>query len=142
MGNAVNERRALMISIFVKTWSQKTMVDVVSERLHVNKSTLRCDWHRRHNWPPEVFDHISDPILAEFYHIGIHHALRQIEVELGDCTNPSCRVGLLRTKAEILFKLMENQRSVVQEEAMLKRIESVEKKLRFLESNSQNGKVE
>jgi hypothetical protein len=131
----------MMVSIFVKTWSLKQTVDVVSERLHVSKGSLRGDWHRRHRWPKEVFDQISDPILSEFYHIGIHQALRQIEVELCDCKNPSCRVGLLRAKAEILFKLMEVQRSIVQDEAVMKRIESMEEELRFLKSNGQNCKV-
>lgn len=140
MKGQIKERRVMMADVFVRVWSLKSAVKVVSERFHVSEATVRGDWHRRHKWPKEVFDHVSDPLLSEFYHMGIHRTLRQIESELTQNTNPSCRVGLLKTKAEILFKLMEVQKSIV-DQVLVKRIEAMEKKLEFLESDRQKDKV-
>jgi hypothetical protein len=137
----VNERRRMMVDVYVRTWSLKTVVKVVSERFHVSEAALRIDWNRRHTWPKEVFDHISCPGLIDFYLVGIHRTLRQIEKELTRNTNHSCRVGLLKAKTEVLFKLIEVQQSIVNQEVLMKRLEKLEEKLRLPESNSQDDRT-
>ena len=73
--------------------------------------------------------------------MGIHKTLAQIERELIQTTNPNCRVGLLKNKAEILFKLIEVQRSIANEDELKKRIQTLERKLEFLDSGKQNGET-
>ena len=58
------------------------------------------------------------------------------EKEFEKTANSSCRVGLLKLKVEILFKLYEVQRSN-DYQVLLKRIEPIEKRLEFLESQRQ-----
>jgi hypothetical protein len=47
---------------------------------------------------------------------------------------------LLRAKAEILFKLIDIQNAIADRDVLVKRVESLEEKLRFLESNGQDKK--
>ena len=129
MHSEVNERRRLMIEVYSKTFSLKTSIKIVSKKFQVDPATLRVDWSRRHKWPKEVLGQLNDPLLIDFYHLGIHRTLRQIERELTQTTNPSCRVGLLRTKADILFKLLDFQKGDVEKEVLTKRIENLEKAL-------------
>jgi hypothetical protein len=128
------ERRRRFIEIYVKTWSLRKAIEAVSKRFHVNEATLRVDWQRRRTWLDEVFEQLSDPIQNEFYLIGIHKTLAQIERELERTSNPSCRVGLLKTKIDVLFRLIELQ-NFVDSQVLAKRVEEMERKLEFLESN-------
>jgi hypothetical protein len=132
----VNERRKLMIDVFLKTWSLKSAVKAASTKFHVRETALRVDWGRRPTWPRQVLDYIGNPSCCDLYFLGIHKTLGQIEHELACCTNPSCRVGLLKTKAEIFFKLIEIRRSA-EDEALVKKIEAMESKLKFLVSEKQ-----
>ena len=131
----------MLVYYFISTWSLKSAAEAVSKRFNVSKETLRVDWHRRNKWLKEVLDHVSSPILSEFYLMGIHRTLQQIEEELTQNTNPNCRVGLLKTKAEILFKLIEIQKSIEYQEVLMKRIENMEKKLQSSESKNQKDRV-
>jgi chromosome condensin MukBEF ATPase and DNA-binding subunit MukB len=127
------ERRRLLIEIYVKTWSLRKAIEVVSKRFQVSEATLRVDWQRRPTWLKEVFEQLSDPTQNEFYLIGIHESLAQIDRELKQTSNPSCRVGLLKTKIDVLFRLVELQ-NLVDNQALAKRVEEMERKLEFLES--------
>jgi chromosome condensin MukBEF ATPase and DNA-binding subunit MukB len=109
------ERRRLLIEIYVKTWSLRKAIEVVLKRFK------------------EVFEQLSDPTQNEFYLIGIHESLAQIDRELEQTSNPSCRVGLLKTKIDVLFRLVELQ-NLVDNQALAKRVEEMERKLEFLES--------
>jgi hypothetical protein len=131
----INERRRLMIKVFVKTWSLNSAVRVVSKKFNVRQSALRVDWSRRHQWSKEVFSQISYPFSVDIYLMAIHKTLRQIEAELRCNTNASCRVGLLKTKADILFKLIEIQKSVFCQKDLMERMENLEKKLEFLDAS-------
>jgi len=124
----IDDRRRLMVKVFVRTWSLKSSVKTASKRSGVSEAALRVDWHRSYTWPKEVFCGISDSVMRDFYLLGVHRTLRQIERELVGNANPSCRVGLLKAKAEILFKLIDFQQ-VFDNQALLKRIEALEKRL-------------
>ena len=127
-----------MIRAFVKTWSIKSAVNIVSKKFKVNEGVLRADWNRRGTWPAEVFDGVTDPAMRNIYLLGVHRTLRQIERELTKNKNPSCRVGLLKAKPEILFKLIEFQ-EFFDNQALLKRIDTLEKRLELLDLDKQPG---
>lgn len=133
MRKGLPERRRLLIEIYVKTWSLRKAIEVVSKRFQVSEATLRVDWQRRHTWLKEVSEQLSDSTQSEFYLIGIHETLAQIDRELKQTSNPSCRVGLLKTKIDVLFRLIELQ-NLVDHQALAKRVEEMERKLEFLES--------
>ena len=140
MGKQLEYIREFMVDTYTKTLSLKATVKYVSKKLGVSERTLAVDWHRRDKWPKKVFDDVNSPVLRDFYVLAIHRTLRQIEKELTQNTNPSCRVGLLKTKSEILFKLLEVQKYVVEQD-LAKRIGDMEKKLEFLVSNKQKDEV-
>lgn len=121
----------MLAQVFIRTWSLKSAVKTVSKKFKASEDALRADWNRRDSWPAEIFEGISASAMRDIYLLGVHRTLRQIERELAGNPNPSCRVGLLKEKAEILFKLIELQRSI-DNQVLLKRIEAVEKKLEFL----------
>ena len=139
MKKTLKERRLMMANSYAKTWSLKSAVKTVSEKYNVNEASLRSDWDRRRTWPKEVFESLSDPVLRECYLLGIHKTLAQIERELNQTTNSSCRVGLLKIKAVILFKLIDTQNGVSQE-VLMEKIESLERKLQGLISDKQKEK--
>lgn len=122
-----------MANVFVKTLSLKSTINIVSKKFKVNEAALRVDWNRKDTWPTKVLDKVSSPVLRDFYLLAVHRTLRQIERELTQNTNPSARTGLLKCKAEILFKLIQIQQSFVEQD-VVKRIEKMEKKLEVLES--------
>jgi len=78
--------------------------------------------------------------MRDLYLLGVHRTLRQIERELPRNPNPSCRVGLLKAKAEILFRLIELRQSV-DSQVLLKRIEDLEKRLDSLASEKQKDEA-
>ena len=127
------ERRRTLIKIYTKTWSLKEAIETVSKQFQASEATLRVDWQRRHTWLKEVFPQLSDPILSEFYLIGIHETLAQIDREFKRTSNSSCRVGLLKTKMDVLFRLIELQ-NLADNQALAKRVEEMERKLELLES--------
>ena len=130
----------MLLEVFIRTWSLKSAAKTVSRKFEVGEGALRADWNRRGSWPAEVFEGISDSPMRYIYLLGIHGTLRQIERELSVNPNPSCRVGLLKTKSEILFKLIEVQRSF-DNEVLLQRIEAMEKRLESLASGKQKRVV-
>ena len=129
----INERRRTFVEAFVKKWSLNPAIKFVSKKFKVDEATLRVDWSRRKSWPKEVFDQINPSDLIFLYRLGVHRTLQQIEKEYSKTTNPSCRVGLLKTKAQILFKLIAVEQALVDQD-LLKRVEAMEKKLELLES--------
>ena len=139
MKKEVEQRRKNMISDYVKTWSLKETVKINSKKYNVSEEALRMDWSRRKSWPKKVFENL-DEVSCEFYVLAVHNTLNQIEKELSQTSNPSCRVGLLKTKVQILFKLIEIKKSL-SDQALLRRIERMEKKLEVLESGKKNFEV-
>ena len=136
MTSQITKRRRALIENYVKTFSLKTAVETVSKRYRVNEAALRVDWQRRKNWPKEVFERLNDFLPTQAYLMAIHRTLAQIENELEKTTNSSCQVGLIKLKIETLFKLYEIQKSN-DYQVLLKRIEPMEKRLEFLESQRQ-----
>ena len=140
MKSRISKRRAALVEAFVRTWSVKSAVKVVSKKFNVSEAALRTDWYKRDTWSPEVFDGVTDSAMRDVYLLGVHRTLRQIEYELANNENPSCRVGLLKAKAEIFFKLIELQ-EFFDNQVLLKRIEALEERQELLDSDKQTGKV-
>ena len=129
-----NLARKELLEKYLQTFSIKEACEATAKKFDTTVAALRMDWYRNKNWPREIFDCLRDPGMIDFYLLGIHRTLSQIEKELATNTNPSCRVGLIRTKADILFKLIEIQKNDNIKD-LTGRVESLEAKLQALESD-------
>ena len=141
MKRQIKDRRTKFTNVYCQTWSIKTAIEVVAKEFNVSEATIRVDWSRRLKWPKEVFENLKDPFLLDVYHQGIHRTLRQVEWQLTKIKNPNCIVGLLKTKADILFKLMDFQKHIINEEKLLTRIENLEKTVQLMKSQKRDKKV-
>lgn len=83
------------------------------------------DWNRRGNWPKEIFESVTDPILTPLYILEIRETLRQNEKVINKAKNPNCELGAIRTKFDVLFKLIKLQSSTSLEK-ILERLEKLE----------------
>ena len=129
MKSRIQERREFLLQAYVETLSVKKAVQTCAKEYNVSEETVRSDWRRRRKWQKNTLNSVRDPILFDIYYLGIHRTLLQIERELTQNSNPSCRVGLLKAKAEILFKLMDVQETIVHQEILMNRIRKMEKRL-------------
>lgn len=129
------DRREAFISYYYRTFSLKAALEATSQKFNISVSTLRVDWARRDNWPKHVFKNVTDPVLNFIYRLGIHRTLQQTELLLSETTNDNCRVGALKLKADILFKLINLQKSITIER-VLERLENLESKLEILDQKN------
>ena len=133
MRRQTKERRMKFTDIYCRTWSLKAAIEITSKRFNVSEATLRTDWSRRGKWLKEVSEYLSDPNLMSIGDMGIRRTLQQIEVFIAETSNDNCKLGALKHKTKILFKLKEAQRSKAAEEFLkkeiLERLENLERKI-------------
>jgi len=135
----IQERRKYFVMIYVRTASLKAALEATYAKFGVSVPVLRVDWNRRDKWPEEILENANDPVLMDIYDLGIRRTLQQTELFIAETDNPNCKLGGLKLKFNILFKLKESVAEKIFKQEILERLANLEKKFENFEL--QNGKV-
>lgn len=122
----IQERRRYFVYVLTRTLSLKAALEATSQKFGVSVPVLRVDWSRHSRWPREFFEKLDDVILEELCQQAIIRTLHQTELITGQSENPSCQLGALKLKANMLFKLRSILEEKVDKKMLIERIEKLE----------------
>ena len=134
MNKQVRERREFMVQEYNRTQSEKKAIESTSKKFKANKNSLYVDWSRRNNWLNEVVNlknscYIIQQLLKEAL-----KTLQEIDKLASEADNDNCRLGALKLRVNVIFKLIDVYRTYDNEELRerIKKLEEMTKRGVFI----------
>ena len=134
MKTEIRERRIFMMEEYGRSLSEKEAIEATAKKFKVNKGSLYTDWSRRENWLNEIVDLKDSSNMIRQLVFEIYRSLQGITKLSENADNDNCKLGALKLRIKVLFKLVDLYRTYDNEE-LRQRVEQLEEIVEERKSN-------